>query len=142
MSWYMVFAATTGREVSLGTVVADPLPQGLASVALSDADAAAIREGRATWDAETRSVVTLPPVVPESVTPYQFRVALLRAGVSLAQVDALIDALPQPQRDEARVAWEYGLEVRRDHPLIAQFAAALGMDGSAIDAAFVDAARL
>jgi hypothetical protein len=142
MNWYMVFAAATGREVSLGTVVADPLPQGLASVALSDADASAIREGRAAWDAATRSVVALPPVVPESVTPYQFRVALLRSGVSLAQVDAMIDALPQPQRDEARVAWEYGLEVRRDHPLIAQFAAALGMDETAIDAAFVEAARL
>ena len=139
MSWYMVHDANTGREVSLGTVVADPLPQGLASAVLSEADASAIREGRATWDAETRSVVTLPPVVPESVTPYQFRVALLRAGVSLAQVDAMIDALPQPQRDEARVAWEYGLEVRRDHPLIAQFAAALEMDDIAVDAAFVAA---
>jgi len=142
MSWYMVFATTTGREVSLGTVVADPLPQGLASALLSDADASAIREGRATWDAETRSVAPLPPVVPESVTPYQFRVSLLRSGVSLAQVDAMIDALPQPQRDEARVAWEYGLEVRRDHPLIAQFAVALGMDEAAIDAAFIEAARL
>lgn len=142
MSWHMVYDAATGREVSLGTVVADPLPQGLASVALSDADASAIREGRAAWDAEARGVVMLPPVVPDSVTPYQFRVALLRAGVSLAQVDAMIDALPQPQRDEARVAWEYGLEVRRDHPLVAQFAAALSMDDAAIDAAFVAAARV
>ncbi|MBU6222266.1 MAG: hypothetical protein KGR24_05880 [Planctomycetes bacterium] len=140
--WYMVYDAATGREVSLGTVIADPLPQGLASVTLSDADAAAIRDGRAAWDSETLGVVMLPPVVPESVTPYQFRVALLRAGVSLAQVDSLIDALPQPQRGEARVAWEYGLEVRRDHPLIAQFAAALGMDDAAIDAAFIEAAGL
>lgn len=140
--WYMVHDAATGREVSLGTVIADPLPQGLASVTLSDADAAAIRDGRAAWDSETLGVVMLPPVVPESVTPYQFRVALLRAGVSLAQVDSLIDALPQPQRGEARVAWEYGLEVRRDHPLIAQFAAALGMDDAAIDAAFIEAAGL
>lgn len=140
--WYMVHDAATGREVSLGTVVADPLPQGLASVVLSDADADAIREGRAAWDAATRGVVTLPPVVPESVTPYQFRVALLRAGVTLAQVSALIDALPQPQRDEARVAWEYGSEVRRDHALIAQFGAALGMNDAAIDAAFIEAARL
>jgi hypothetical protein len=142
MNWHMVYDAATGREVSLGTVVADPLPQGLASVVLSDADASAIREGRAAWDADSRSVVMLPPVVPESVTPYQFRIALLRSGVTLAQVDAMIDALPQPQRDEARVAWEYGLEVRRDHPLIAQFAAALGMDDAAIDAAFIEAAGL
>jgi hypothetical protein len=80
--------------------------------------------------------------VPASVSPYQFRVWLIRAGVSLAQVDAMIDALPQPARDEARVAWEYGLEVRRDHPLIGQFGASLGMDAAAIDAAFREAAKV
>lgn len=85
----------------------------------------------------------LPPEpVPASVSPYQFRVWLIRAGVSLAQVDAMIDALPQPARDEARVAWEYGLEVRRDHPLIGQFGAALGMSEAAIDAAFREAAGI
>jgi hypothetical protein len=80
--------------------------------------------------------------VPASVSPYQFRVWLIRSGVSLAQVDAMIDALPQPARDEARVAWEYGLEVRRGHPLIGQFGAALGMDAAAIDQAFREAATL
>ena len=80
--------------------------------------------------------------VPASVSPYQFRVWLIRAGVSLAQVDAMIDALPQPARDEARVAWEYGLEVRRDHPLIGQFGSALGMTDGDIDAAFREAAGI
>jgi len=85
----------------------------------------------------------LPPEpVPASVSPYQFRLWLIRSGVSLAQVDALIESLPQPARDEARVAWEYGLEVRRDHPLIGQFGASLGMDAAAIDAAFREAASL
>jgi hypothetical protein len=86
--------------------------------------------------------VTPTPSVPESVTPYQFRMALLRSGVSLAQVDSLIDSLPQPARDEARVAWEYGLEVRRDHPLVGQFAASLGMTAEQVDAAFVEAKKL
>jgi hypothetical protein len=92
------------------------------------------------WDG---AAWTLPPEpVPASVSPYQFRVWLIRAGVSLAQVDAMIDALPQPASDEARVAWEYGLEVRRDHPLIGQFGAALGMNDAAIDAAFREAASI
>lgn len=86
--------------------------------------------------------VVAPSLPPAGVSPYQFRVWLLRAGVSLAQVDAMIDALPQPTRDEARVAWEYGLEVRRDHPLVAQFGAALGMTPEQIDSAFVEAASL
>lgn len=80
--------------------------------------------------------------VPQSVSPYQFRVWLIRAGVSLAQVDAMIDALPSQARDEARVAWEYGLEVRRDHPLVSQFAAALGMSEAQVDQAFREAAAL
>ena len=108
------------------------------------ADAWAVQPPRPTPDAVWSGGVwaTPNPPVPQSVTPYQFRVALLRAGVSLAQVDAMIDALPQPERDEARVAWEYGLEVRRDHALVAQFAAALGLDDAAVDAAFVEDASL
>jgi hypothetical protein len=92
------------------------------------------------WNGTAWTLPTEP--VPASVSPYQFRVWMIRAGVSLAQVDAMIDALPQPARDEARVAWEYGLEVRRDHPLIGQFGAALGMDDASIDAAFIEAAAV
>lgn len=86
--------------------------------------------------------VTPTAAIPESVSPYQFRAWLLRRGVSLAQVDAMIATLPQPERDEATVAWEYGLEVRRDHPLVAQFGTALGMTAEQIDAAFVEAAAI
>lgn len=86
--------------------------------------------------------VTPTQAVPASVSPYQFRLYLIRAGISLAQVDTMIDALPQPGRDEARVAWEYGLEVRRDHPLVSQFAASLGMTEAHVDAAFREAATL
>lgn len=141
-TWRVVYEASTGRQVSLGTVVADPLPTGLTALALGDADAAMLRDGSGFWDDATRSVVPLPPAVPPSVTPYQFRIWLLRSGVSLSQVDAMIDALPQPGRDEARVAWEYGLEVRRDHPLVERFGEALGMTATQIDAAFIAAAGL
>lgn len=81
------------------------------------------------------------PMVPESVTPYQFRLWLLRHNVSLAQIDSMLEALPQETKDEARVAWEYGLEVRRYHPLIEQFGAALGLSPAQIDEAFREAAE-
>ena len=139
---YAVYNAFGGSLVSTGTVVADPLPDGLEAIALSDADGEMLRTGAGRWDDATRSVVPLPPATPESVTPYQFRVWLIRSGVSLARVDAMIEALPQPARDEAYVAWEYGLEVRRDHPLVAQFGAALGLTTEQVDQGFREAASI
>jgi hypothetical protein len=137
MTWY-TDATGTVREIDAALVAAwiaanNPKAAGLVELPARPSEA---HEWNGTaW--------TLPPEpVPASVSPYQFRVWLIRAGVSLAQVDAMIDALPQPARDEARVAWEYGLEVRRDHPLIGQFGAALGMSADAIDAAFREAAGI
>jgi len=75
-----------------------------------------------------------PVAVPQAVTPLQARKALLAAGM-LAQVEAAVAVGPP----EARLAWEYGLEVRRDSPLIAAMAAALGLDGTAVDQLFVAA---
>lgn len=117
------------------TFVRDDLPEGWSPpegcTAIPEADLPA------GWQ---RAPDTSP--VPQSVSPYQFRVWLIRAGVSLAQVDAMIDALPSQASDEARVAWEYGLEVRRDHPLVSQFAAALGMSEAQVDQAFRESAAL
>ena len=81
--------------------------------------------------------------VPESVSPYQFRSWCLTHGVSLSQIDSLISAIPdQTQRELVQVAWEYGLEVRRSHPMIASFGAALGLADEQIDQAFREAAEL
>lgn len=68
----------------------------------------------------------LTPFVPESVTMRQARLALLAAGL-LDGVDAAIDSLPSPQREAARIEWEYATEVRRDSPLVATIGAARGL---------------
>lgn len=82
-----------------------------------------------------------PKPVPESVSPYQFRAWLINHGISLAQIDALLAAIPDElERDRSTVAWEYGLEVKRTHPMVSQFGAALGMTAEQIDAAFREAA--
>ncbi len=64
MTTYLIHDAD-GKAVSVGTVVADPLPAGLTAVALSDADAAALGNTRR-WDANTRTMIdrTPDPVVP------------------------------------------------------------------------------
>lgn len=82
-----------------------------------------------------------PVPVPAAVSMRQARLALLQAG-KLADVDAVIAALPSPQKEAAQVEWEYATEVRRDSALMRQLAAAIGLDDAALNALFVQAATL
>ena len=83
----------------------------------------------------------LVPQVPESVTQRQARLMLHRQGV-LAGVDAVIDAMPEPQKTEARIEWEYASAILRSSPLVAAMGAALGLDEAGLDLLFVEAAKL
>jgi hypothetical protein len=86
---------------------------------------------------------SLTPAVPESVSARQIRLWLVRHGVSLAAVDAAIDAIPdQLQRDSVRVEWDYAPYVERSHPMLVPLAAALGLGEEQVDQAFVEAAVL
>lgn len=80
------------------------------------------------------------PLVP--ITARQLRLALLGAGITPAQVDAQIAALPSPAREAAQIEWEYATTYAREHPLIAQIGAALGMTTEQIDALWRQAAPL
>lgn len=79
--------------------------------------------------------------VPQAVTMRQARLALLGAG-KLAQVEAAINALQEPQKSAAKITWEYSQEVQRHNGLVPQMAAALGMTDAQIDALFVAASKL
>lgn len=57
-----------GNAVSIGTVLADPMPDGLTVVELDPADADLLAAGRGLWDADTLSVV----VKPEHLWPQQY----------------------------------------------------------------------
>ena len=80
-------------------------------------------------------------LVPSSVTMRQARLALLGAGL-LASVDAAIDSLPSPQKEAARIEWEYATEVQRSSGLVPMMVVALGLDDAALDALFIGAAAL
>lgn len=94
------------------------------------------------WDGET---LTPPPpapaAVPAAVTMRQARLALLGAGL-LANIDAAIDALPSPQKEAARIEWEYSQEVQRHNGFVSLLAPALGLTDAQTDALFVQAATL
>jgi predicted component of type VI protein secretion system len=140
--WYVV-CDSTGNSVSIGTVVADPLPAGLSSVPLSDADAESLRSGNAEWDAATQSVRALPMAVPASVSPRQLRIWLVQHGISMAAIDSVIDGIAdQLTRETVRVEWEYAPYVERAHPWLIPLAQALGLEEEQVDQAFREASQI
>jgi hypothetical protein len=139
MSWYIVKNGS-GEAVSMGTVLANPMPSGLAAVALSDADAGGILTGEKRWDAATQTVVAVTQPVPEFVTRWQIRTKLWRSfSVPPESVAAFIDSIQdEGQRVQARIDWD-GPICRRDHPMVEGFAAMLGLTASQTDQVFREA---
>ena len=82
-----------------------------------------------------------PPAVPPAVTMRQARLALLGAGL-LASVDAAINGLPSPQKEAARIEWEYSQDVQRHNGFVSALAPLLGLTDAQTDALFVAAKGL
>ena len=81
------------------------------------------------------------PQVPQSVPMAQARKALSNAGL-YASTNALLASLPGPQGENARIDWEFQLEVRRDSPLLLALASQLGLADSALDELFIAASKI
>lgn len=68
------------------------------------------------------------------LTARQLRLGLVSNGFSLDQVEATIAAIEDPQaRAVAQIEWEYASQFERDHPLLQQVGAALGLTEAQID---------
>ena len=81
--------------------------------------------------------------VPPTITARQARLWLIRHGITLAQVDAVIASIPDAiTRESVRVEWEYGTDVNRNSAWLAALGPALGLDAATLDAAFREAAEL
>src|SRR3990167_2007760 len=93
------------------------------------------------WDGETLTPPPEPAAIPAAVTMRQARLALLGAGL-LSSIDAAIDALPSPQKEAARIEWEYSQEVQRHNGFVSALAPALGLTQEQVDALFLQAATL
>lgn len=79
-----------------------------------------------------------PTPVPEVVTRYQARAALLEAGM-LDQVNAYFTALPDTSMD--KLAWNEAPTVTRSSAALIAAAHALGLSDAQIDSLFVRAAQ-
>lgn len=83
-----------------------------------------------------------PPPVPAWVTRRQLKQWLIEHG-HLAAVEAALAGIEDTTaRAVALNWWTESNEFRRDHPLVAQLAAALGMSGEQADEAFREASSL
>lgn len=87
------------------------------------------------------AATTSTPRDRRMITARQFRHWLLNAGV-LAQIQTILDAMPEPRRTSALIDWEYGTEFARTHPLVIQIGEALGMTEADLDLAWDHAASL
>jgi hypothetical protein len=60
-NWHLLYNTTTGQSVSIGTVIADPLPEGITALPLTDEQGEGLQNGTLKWDEETRSLIPTPP---------------------------------------------------------------------------------
>jgi hypothetical protein len=91
MNWHLLYNTTTGQSVSIGTVIADPLPAGITAQPLSDAEGEGLQNGTLIWGAATRSLIPTPPptvtaetAVSQYFSAYQIA-ALQRLEMALMQ---------------------------------------------------------
>jgi hypothetical protein len=95
-NWHLLYNTTTGQSVSIGTVIADPLPAGITALPLSDEQGEGLQNGTLIWDAATRTLIPTPPptvtaetAVSAYFSAYQIaalqrlEMALLQAGLPL-----------------------------------------------------------
>ena len=102
----------------------DFIPEGL--VPLTDAQVAVIRAQQAAQEA-----AILATYVPESVTPFQAKAALMQAGL-LGQAEALVAAAG----GVTKLAWAEALEFKRTSPTLINLAQALGLTSAELDNLF------
>jgi hypothetical protein len=60
-NWHLLYNTTTGESVSIGTVIADPLPEGINALPLTDEQGEGLQNGSLIWDAATRTLIPTPP---------------------------------------------------------------------------------
>jgi hypothetical protein len=81
--------------------------------------------------------------IPVSVSMKSARKALILAGIPMATINAAFDAIPDAtQKELAKVDWEFSSVVRRDSPLVASMASALGLSSAEVDGLFVAASQI
>jgi hypothetical protein len=91
-------------------------------------------------DVQAQAILNAPvaAVVPETITPKQLEIGLLRAG----KLDALLAIVEQLSRED-QITYNKMQDVERNNPLTIQLAAALGMTSAEdLDAFFISSSKI
>ena len=85
MSWFAVVERATGILVSVGTVLADPMPDHLEALPLGESKFDSLTHR---WDPATRTIVTKPAPLPDvdRVEEFIARVPVLASRLNAAQM--------------------------------------------------------
>jgi hypothetical protein len=108
-NWHLLYNTTTGESVSIGTVIADPLPAGITALPLTDAEGEGLQNGSLQWDAASRTLIATPPPTQTAEehlrsvglagerqpTLLYLRQSLTAAGKTSAELDAVEAYLQQ-----------------------------------------------
>lgn len=76
--------------------------------------------------------------VPDSLTPRQMRLALIGHGITLTDVEAVINGLEEPLHTYAKVNWEYATAFERGNELLNSMAPYLGLSSDDLDQIFIN----
>lgn len=90
---------------------------------------------------EPEPYVPPEPTVPAAVTMRQARLALLNAGL-LDSVETAIENLLSPEKEAARIEWEYSQEVQRHNGFVSVLANSIGLTEQQVDDLFLAAIQL
>ena len=60
-NWHLLYDTATGASISIGTVIADPLPEGITALPLTDEQGEGLQNGSLKWDEATRTLIATPP---------------------------------------------------------------------------------
>lgn len=96
------------------------------------------------WDPVALQAVAIAPTPkpkPVTVTMRQARLALYAAGY-LSQIDAMIAAMPDPQKTQFSIYWNHSQTVERHNVVTVALGSALGLTETQMDNLFIAAAAL
>ena len=77
-------------------------------------------------------------IVPESISQMKLRKQLILSGIAISSIDALIQSLPQPNRDLIYTMWEYAVVFDRNNPELNAMSQMLNISSEQLDEIFIN----
>ena len=90
------------------------------------------------YEGATSDEIASMIIVPNSISQMKLRKQLILSGISIASIDALIQSLPQPNRDLIYNMWEYAVVFDRQNPELNAMAQMLNITQQQLDEIFIN----